>query len=198
MPRARCWSGGCVTEHLAGPGRGARQARNPAGDCVVFGVGNDARGDDALGPALMAWLEAQALPQVRLVADFQLNIEHALDLDGAALALFIDAGEGTPAPFEFQEIRSQAVRGVSSHALTPAEVLGVRARLPDGASCVPPAFVLCVRGEAFELGAPLSAAAQEHLRAAQRFLAQLLARPEVRRWRALCRDGCGRYGAPVA
>ncbi len=150
--------------------------------CVVFGVGNDARGDDALGPALMAWLEAQRLPGVRLVADFQLNVEHALDLEGAALALFIDAGIGTPTPFSFHEVQPQPVRGVSSHALSPAEVLGVRAGLHEE---VPPAFVLCVRGEAFELGASLSAAARDHLRAAQAFLAQLLAQPDVARWRAL-------------
>lgn len=150
--------------------------------CVVFGVGNDARGDDALGPALMAWLEAQRLPGLRLVADFQLNVEHALDLEGAALALFIDAGAGTPAPFTFEAICPQPVRGVSSHALSPAEVLGVREQLGGG---VPPAFVLCVRGEAFELGAPLSAAARDHLCAAQAFLAQLLAQPAAARWRAL-------------
>ncbi len=58
---------------------------------VVFAVGNPSRGDDALGPLLMAWLEQQARPGVQLVGDFQLQIEHALDLEGHPLALFIDA-----------------------------------------------------------------------------------------------------------
>ncbi|MBK7846051.1 MAG: hypothetical protein IPJ73_00935 [Zoogloea sp.] len=65
---------------------------------VIFAVGNPSRGDDALGPLLMAELETQSLPGVTLVTDFQLQIEHALDLDGHDLALFIDAGTGTPAP----------------------------------------------------------------------------------------------------
>ena len=70
---------------------------------VVFAVGNPSRGDDALGPLLMDWLAEQARPGVHLVSDFQLQIEHALDLEGHQLALFIDAGTGTPAPFEFRE-----------------------------------------------------------------------------------------------
>ena len=70
---------------------------------VVFAVGNPSRGDDALGPLLMDWLAEQARPDVQLVSDFQLQIEHALDLEGHSLALFIDAGTGTPAPFEFRE-----------------------------------------------------------------------------------------------
>ena len=48
---------------------------------VVFAVGNPSRGDDALGPLLMAGLEQQDWPGVQLVSDFQLQIEHALDLD---------------------------------------------------------------------------------------------------------------------
>ncbi len=155
-------------------------------DVVVFGVGNPSRGDDALGPLLMAELEAAAQPGVRLVEDFQLQVEHALDLDGAALALFIDAGTGTPAPFTFAEIQPRASRAVSSHALDPAAVLqvfrGVRQTPP------PPAFVLCVRGESFELGAPLSEGAERHLTAARQWLANCLANQTPEHWRQLTGD----------
>ena len=70
---------------------------------VVFAVGNPSRGDDAIGPELCArlekWLAREGLSQrVELIEDFQLNIEHALDLVGREQALFIDAGENTPAP----------------------------------------------------------------------------------------------------
>ena len=155
-------------------------------DVVVFGVGNPSRGDDALGPLLMAELAATAPDSVRLVEDFQLQVEHALDLDGATLALFIDAGTGTPAPFTFYEIEPRAGRAISSHALAPEAVLrvyqDVRKQLP------PPAFVLCVRGESFELGAPLSSAAEGNLRAARRWLADCLAHPEPQHWRRMATE----------
>lgn len=155
-------------------------------DVVVFGVGNPSRGDDALGPLLMAELEAAAQPGVRLVEDFQLQVEHALDLDGAALALFIDAGTGTPAPFTFAEIEPRASRAVSSHALDPAAVLQVFRDVRQ--TPPPPAFVLCVRGESFELGAPLSEAAEHNLTAARQCLANCLANPTPEHWRQLTGD----------
>ncbi len=155
-------------------------------DVVVFGVGNPSRGDDALGPLLMAELEAAAQPGVRLVEDFQLQVEHALDLDGAALALFIDAGTGTPAPFTFAEIQPRASRAVSSHALDPAAVLQVFRDVRQ--TPPPPAFVLCVRGESFELGAPLSEGAERHLTAARQWLANCLANQTPEHWRQLTGD----------
>ena len=76
---------------------------------VVFAVGNPSRGDDAIGPLLCGrlakWLENEGLADgFELIEDFQLQIEHALDLQGRELALFIDAGTGTPAPCTFQRI----------------------------------------------------------------------------------------------
>ncbi|MGV0950399.1 MAG: homospermidine synthase, partial [Azonexus sp.] len=76
---------------------------------VVFAVGNPSRGDDAIGPVicgrLAKWLENEKFTdRVELIEDFQLNVEHALDLQGRELALFIDAGENTPAPFIFEQI----------------------------------------------------------------------------------------------
>ena len=127
---------------------------------VVFAVGNPSRGDDALGPLLMAGLEARAQTGVVLISDFQLQIEHALDLDGCELALFIDAGTGTPAPFEFRETAPAPGRPVSSHSLAPEAVLNVFADIRGVPP--PPAFVLCVRGEDFGLGKDLSAAARQH------------------------------------
>ena len=96
---------------------------------VVFAIGNPSRGDDALGPLLLArlaqWLAAQARGgEFELIDDFQLQIEHALDLQGRRLALFIDAGCATPAPFSFYPIVHAASSATSStHALPPEGVL---------------------------------------------------------------------------
>ena len=66
------------------------------------------RGDDGLGPLLLARIAEAGWDNAELIEDFQLQIEHALDLQGADLALFIDAGKDTPAPFSFREIFPQA------------------------------------------------------------------------------------------
>jgi hydrogenase maturation protease len=126
---------------------------------VVFAVGNPSRGDDAIGPVLCerlaAWLaEQQLTEQVELIEDFQLNIEHALDLVGRKQALFIDAGENTPAPYIYEPIFPADIPSYSTHALPPQAVLQVF-RQTEGRE-PPPSFVLCVRGECFELGEGLS------------------------------------------
>ncbi len=144
---------------------------------VVFAVGNPSRGDDAIGPVLCGqlekWLETENLgEQVELVEDFQLNVEHALDLHGRQLALFIDAGENTPAPFEFRPIFRSTVPSHSTHALPPEAVLQVYWQMEGQEP--PPAYVLCVRGESFELGAPLTDAAQENLVKANLHLRKIL------------------------
>ena len=146
---------------------------------VVFCVGNPSRGDDALGPdihgRLVQWLEKGGPDgAVELIEDFQLQIEHALDLAGRQLAIFVDAGVQTPAPFVFRPLAASTVNTHSTHALPPESVLQVAAQtgIP-----VPPAFVLCVRGESFGLGEALTPQAAGHAEAAFQLLVEVLAVP---------------------
>ena len=152
---------------------------------VIFAVGNPSRGDDAIGPELCGrlekWLENEGLAgQFELIEDFQLQIEHALDLQDRQLALFIDAGANTPAPFTFQRIASATGIAHTTHELPPEAVLQVY--LQTEAAEPPPAFVLCVRGEKFELGEPLSAAAESYLEAAFDLLMQLCRQAALSDW----------------
>lgn len=136
---------------------------------VILACGNPSRGDDALGPLLLSrlqgWLEeVGASAQFELIEDFQFQVEHALDLEGRELAVFIDAGEGTVAPYLFSPLVADGTPGHSTHAISPAAVLDVYQRILHAPP--PPAHVLCVRGERFELGEGLSEAAQAHFEAA--------------------------------
>lgn len=154
---------------------------------VVFAVGNPSRGDDAIGPVicgrLAKWLENQELTdQVELIEDFQLNIEHALDLRNRELALFIDAGQNTPAPFIFAGIYPSTATTHTTHALPPEAVLQVYRQMEDREP--PPAFVLCVRGEGFELGADMTPAAQGGIEAAMNLLERLVRKPNLADWGA--------------
>ena len=128
---------------------------------LVLAVGNPSRGDDALGPALADRVEAAALPGVEVLTDYQLQIEHALDLVGRERVIFIDAGTGTPAPFEFRRLQPADVFLHTSHALSSEAVLATYKRVHGGPP--PESWLLCVRGEAFELGHGLSEAAVDHL-----------------------------------
>jgi hydrogenase maturation protease len=152
---------------------------------VVFGWGNDARGDDGLGPLLLQRVARAAWPQVLAIEDFQLQIEHALDLDGADLALFLDAGKDTPAPFTFAEIAPALVTTPTTHALAPEAVLDVYARALGRSP--PAAFMLCIRGERFELGEALSREAGERLEAAWTFVQDLMRERSVEGWRRKAR-----------
>jgi hydrogenase maturation protease len=131
---------------------------------LVLAVGNPSRGDDAIGPELAARLEAAALPGVEVITEFQLQVENALDLVGRERVIFIDAGSGTPAPFELRRIDAAADFLHTSHALSPEAVLATYRRVTG--ETPPEAWLLCVPGESFDLGERLSATAVAHLEAA--------------------------------
>jgi len=143
---------------------------------LVLGIGNPSRGDDALGPRLMERLAQRqaegSLCQCALLCDYQLQIEHALALAGRRRVIFVDASATGPAPYELSRVVPERNSSWSTHAARPGAVLDVLARLgPEiGADQPHEVWLLAVRGYAFELGAPLSLAAQTNLDAAAVFL----------------------------
>lgn len=139
---------------------------------LIFGIGNESRGDDALGPLLLRRLDEEVDPaEVELMETFQLQIEHALALAGRKWVLFVDAGQDTPAPHHFYRAEPATDRTPFSHALSPEAVLAVHERIAGPA---PLAHVLSIRGEYFELGAPLSGSAAARLESAFLFLRETL------------------------
>jgi hydrogenase maturation protease len=152
---------------------------------VVIGCGNPSRGDDGLGPALLDRLEALGPSladrcDLALINDFQLQVEHALDLEGRDLALFLDASVACAAPFAFHRLVPIPDFTYTTHALSPAAVLQVYREIHDAEP--PPAYVLSVRGQRFDLGAGLGPEAAEHLAAAWGLLRQLLEDPSREAW----------------
>ena len=135
---------------------------------LILGWGNLSRGDDALGPLFVAGLQAQ-LPtdlrdQVEFLEDYQLQVEHALDLAGRQQVLLVDASLTCAAPFEARRVHARRDTSYTSHALSPEALLEVCVDFES--SALPPVTLLAIRGEAFELGEPMSDAAQSHMAAA--------------------------------
>ena len=154
---------------------------------LVFAIGNESRGDDALGPLLLRQLDGALIKsgltgRFELIEEFQLQIEHAMDMKDRERVLFIDAGMDTPAPYAFYRVTRSAAPVLYSHALSPAALLKVYAQFYGEAP--PDAFVLCIRGEQFELGEAPSELATANLDAALKFATQLL--HETSDWDRLC------------
>lgn len=143
----------------------------PPAPLLVLGVGNPSRGDDALGPMFVeraseALRGEIASGAVELVTDFQLQIEHALDLEGRTRVVFVDASVSASPPFELSRIEPRRDASCSTHAMSPEAVLetyrGVVGEPPES-------WVLAIRGQRFELGEALSEEARGHLEAALAF-----------------------------
>jgi len=151
---------------------------------LVFGWGNLSRGDDALGLLCVERLRAAAGPaaDVDFLDDYQLQIEHALDLVGRSRVLFVDASASCRAPFEVTSVQAGSDASFTTHALSPQALLQVFRELRGEEP--PPATQLAIRGEGFALGAPLSAVAHSNL---------ILALAWCRRWLATER-GAGAAG----
>lgn len=128
---------------------------------LVFGWGNPSRGDDALGPLFVEHIEALHLHDVQCLTDFQLQIEHALDLKGRRCVLFVDASLNAPVPFGITPIGPSKDDSFTTHAMTPQAVMQVYAEIQGEPP--PPCWLLAIRGERFELGEPLSEVAARSL-----------------------------------
>ncbi len=144
---------------------------------LVFAWGNPSRGDDALGPSFIERLTAisAAHPEwlrFEALGDFQLQIEHALDLAGRQRILFVDASITCTAPFAVSTITPARDASFSTHALSPQALLQVYHDLTG--LDPPPTQLLAIRGERFELGETLTAAARSHLDAALAWAASWL------------------------
>ena len=131
---------------------------------LVFGWGNPSRGDDALGPLFVEAVEAMQLRGVECLTDFQLQVEHALDLRARERVLFVDASADAAAPFTLERIEPVRDASFTTHAVSPQAVLQVYCDLE--AEAPPPCWLLAIRGEAWELGTPPSANARHNLQAA--------------------------------
>ncbi len=158
----------------------------PVAPWLVLAVGNPSRGDDALGPALIDRLsqDIDHASDVEFLIDFQLQVEHALDLNGRLAVLFVDAAhpgvittelpignrqlddttipcaEAHSAGVAITPIRADESVTPATHALSAQAVLHV-AQLFEGA--VPPAWQLAIEGQLFDLGEGLSEQAECNL-----------------------------------
>lgn len=146
-----------------------------AAPVLVFAIGNESRGDDALAPLLVRELEGstEIAGRVELIEDYQLQVEHVTDLVGRNAVLFVDADVSCDAPFHFSAIDAAHDNSYTSHAMTPFALLHAYRKV-YGADA-PPCFLLRIRGYGFELGDDLSEEAAANLKRASAKVREWLA-----------------------
>lgn len=150
---------------------------------LVLGYGNPSRGDDAIGPLLIDYLSTLRLSGVELLTDFQLQVEHVLDLDGRSLVLFIDAAVSQQQAIRVVPVHPDVAFSCSTHALSPQQLLGAQLRVTR--KLPPSSFLLAFKAYQFELGAELSPDMQQHYQQACQLLEQMLDNPCPDYWQSL-------------
>lgn len=133
---------------------------------LIFAWGNPSRGDDALGPLFAEQFAAHAdghheWGEIEYLTDFQLQVEHALDLKERQRVLFVDASASLDEPCRLEAVGPRRDTSFSTHAMSPQAVLHVYTEIEG--SDPPPSWLLSIRGDSFELGEPLSANARGNL-----------------------------------
>lgn len=147
---------------------------------LLLGYGNPSRGDDALGVLLLEQLPAACLQAVELLTDFQLQIEHALDLKNRQLVLFADASVSNSKPIVFSQLQPLFDNSYTTHAMNPAAIMQVYQDIEKTAP--PPCFLLTMQAVQFELGDGLSEIAQNSLQEAIIFVEKLLVQADLAAW----------------
>ena len=155
---------------------------------LLFGYGNPGRGDDALGPELVARIKRMQLAGVECHDDMQLQVEHVTDLSGCDLVLFVDADMSCAEPFEFSEISAATDDSYTSHAMSPAALLHAYREIYR--KDAPPAFLLRIRGYDFGLGDPLTGRAANNLEAATLLVVELCNFVSLPMWRKKLNTSC--------
>jgi len=140
---------------------------------LIFTCGNPSRGDDALGPAMFEMLDAYkrdtgGLPDVELLTDYQLQIEHAVDLENRRCVLFVDAGIDCSEPFEIRRLQAARDDTFTTHAMSPEALLAVYQQVNGTAP--PVSHLLAIRAYTFGLGVDISDAARCNLQLAFGYL----------------------------
>jgi hydrogenase maturation protease len=139
---------------------------------LFYGYGNPGRGDDGLGPALVAALEPLGLPGLACESDYQLAVEDSATLASYDVVVFVDADSEGPAPFRFDRVPPGRGMSFSSHSATPGQVVALAHEM-FGAQVR--AYTLGIRGYHFgELCDSLSEQARANLASALTFAQRAL------------------------
>lgn len=139
---------------------------------LMIGYGNPCRVDDGIGPALAERTLNECSEDLDVESDYQLSIENALDVSRNDIVIFADASLKGREPFYFKEIHAREPMNISSHGISPEEVLYFAEKMFNSKVR---GYLLGIRGYEFsDYGEGLSHKAKQNLDAAFLFIQNLL------------------------
>lgn len=148
----------------------------------VLGIGNPAREDDGIGPAVIAAIEARrtaGTEEHTLEANYQLTVEDAATIAEHDAVVFVDAAVSGEEPYRFERIEPRREESFSTHSVLPHDVLGMAHEMFGSEAT---GYLLAVRGYSFRMFTEeLTAGAKQNARAATEFLAGLLEQQDFAR-----------------
>jgi hydrogenase maturation protease len=157
---------------------------NDGARCVVLGIGNLDRGDDAAGRAVAWHLRSFSPANVEILEHDGEGTALLARLDGAAVAFLVDASASRAAPGTIRRFDVTATPlpdlalGLSTHGFGLATAIELARALDQ----LPPRCVIyTIEGGLFEPGAPLSPPVQAAVAEVARRLRAEIGNPAERR-----------------
>jgi hydrogenase maturation protease len=150
---------------------------------LLFGIGNCGRSDDGLGWAFLDRVQQESEFPGQVEYRYQLQIEDAATVSRADHVIFIDSYRGAlPGGFQWAPCNPSRVFEFTSHALAPSTVMHL---CQDLYGRVPPAELLLIQGDCWDLDTRMSDAAQQRLEnALKSFGVHLRQRSASAHWRS--------------
>ncbi len=142
---------------------------------LLIGYGNPGRQDDALGvmlaDELQRWKEEQKLDCLYTDSNYQLNLEDAATLSAFDMAVFADASHEKCRHFKIMPLKPSAKTEFTMHAVSPAYVLHI---CQEVYGRMPEAYLLHIKGYAWEFMGSLTEKAAVNLKLATEFMKQFI------------------------
>lgn len=138
---------------------------------LVYGYGNPGRQDDGLGVMLAEeiarWSDTLQLKHVDTDSNYQLNIEDAAGLGNYDIVVFADASLEEMPHFRLEPLKPSALNEFTMHAVSPAFILHLCHEMFHNE---PSAYVLHIRGYAWEFMEKMTDGAMENLARAAAYM----------------------------
>lgn len=152
---------------------------------LLFAYGNKSRGDDALAPLLLDSIKQQGITQtaghpIKFLTDYQIQVEHVMDLQGCERILIIDAHKSLDQAYKFYPVLQRAESLYTTHGMSPQTLLHTYVQVFQRKA--PMTSMMAIQGSSFELGEGLSYLAQLNLRLATEFIKTILQQPDFSVW----------------
>jgi len=151
---------------------------------LVLAYGNQSRGDDAIALLLQQQIKHRLSSICGLKAiyltDYQIQIEHVMDMQGCERVLLLDADQTLTKPYDFSRVIDQSSMDYTTHKMIPSMLLFTYRKVFEKEP--PPTYLLALQGECFELNEPVTNQAKTSLNITEKWLFPILQQNNLKLW----------------